>query len=163
MLAARLSWRRPAPHTRLKMKPNPPPPPPPPPVSLLITALPVMAWLPLRASCVHKTDKRAQPEEEKKKKKAKMWDQKRKYCWCCCSRGRPVGGYIFCPRTIQKMHSQQHFKKQKQNKHIKMTSLTSALSSIGHYGMDEEEAQVQGCRATPRDTETWSSHCTDPQ
>lgn len=30
-------------------------------------------------------------------------------------------------------------------------SLTSALSSVGHHRMDEEETQVQGCRATPGD------------
>lgn len=39
----------------------------------------------------------------------------------------------------------------------KMTSLTSVLSSVGHDRMheeEEEEAQVQGCRATPRETET---------
>lgn len=36
--------------------------------------------------------------------------------------------------------------------------LTSTLSSIGHYGMDVEAMQVQGCGATPG-TETWSDQC----
>lgn len=67
--------------------------------------------------------------------------------------GRPLCGYIQPTHYIEDAFSPAL--KNIINAFLKkdVFYLTSAFSSIGHYRMGEEEAQVQGCRATPRETE----------